>query len=385
MRCVGHLRITRVLAGALCSLLLSGCPLALSDDFHVLGASAVDSGAAANDAGSVGGHINGTNVNQAGTNIGGTSGTGGLMLTNAGGTAATNIGGTGAINTGGTSAINTGGTSAVDTRPLSADPCTWGTPESVAGLSVSGSESGPTLSQLALIMYFGLHEGSTDSIYRAQRANVGADFQAAAATTITGVTGSIGSPYLSHDSLTMYFVRWTTGATIDKDIWVTSRPSTGDPFANTHALPGVNSTSDEIRPWVSSDQLTLLFASSRPGGAGDFDIYMATRTAPGDDFGKVANLSSINTAASEDAAALTDDGLTLYFSSGRAGGAGGQDIYVATRPNTRSDFYQPVPVTDLNTNANETDFMLVYDETEAFYASDASGTSQLWHVTRFCQ
>jgi hypothetical protein len=358
--------------------MLSGCPLALSDDFRVLGASAVDSGTTSNDAGSVGGQVNGTNVSQAGTaNIGGTSGTGGLMLTN--------TGGSGAVNTGGTSAINTGGTSAIDTRPLSVDTCTWGTSQPVTGLGVGGSESGPTLSQLALIMYFGVHEGSTDSIYRAQRASVNADFQAAAATTLTGVTGSIGSPYLSHDSLTMYFVRWTTGTTIDKELWVTSRASTGDPFANTHVLPGVNSTSDEIRPWVSSDQLTLLFASSRPGGAGDFDIYMATRTAAGNDFGNVENLSSINTVAREDAAALTDDGLTLYFSSGRAGGSAGQDIYVATRPNTRSDFYQPVPVTDLNTNANETDFMLVYDETEAFYASDASGTSQLWHLPRLCQ
>jgi hypothetical protein len=57
---------------------------------------------------------------------------------------------------------------------------------------------------------------------------------------------------------------------------------------------------------------------------------------------------------------------------------------VATRPDTNSDFLLPTPVTVLNTSGNETDVMLVADQSELFYASDVSGISQILHVERTC-
>jgi Outer membrane protein and related peptidoglycan-associated (lipo)proteins len=80
---------------------------------------------------------------------------------------------------------------------------------------------------------------------------------------------------------------------------------------------------------VSADGKKLYFASNRPGGYGELDIYVSELDAKGD-WGKAVNLGPlINTAENEDAPFIHPDGVTLYFSSDGHPTLGNSDIFVS--------------------------------------------------------
>jgi len=80
---------------------------------------------------------------------------------------------------------------------------------------------------------------------------------------------------------------------------------------------------------MSADGKKLYFASNRPGGIGELDIYVSEMTAKGD-WGKAVNLGPvINTPENEDAPFIHPDGVTLYFSSDGHPTLGNSDIYVS--------------------------------------------------------
>ena len=75
----------------------------------------------------------------------------------------------------------------------------------------------------------------------------------------------------------------------------------------------VNGPSADIAPFIDPDERFVLFASNRPGGAGDFDLYVSLRRdgawQPAVSLGPV-----VNTAASESNPAVSPDGERLLFS-----------------------------------------------------------------------
>jgi len=98
-------------------------------------------------------------------------------------------------------------------------------------------------------------------------------------------------------------------------------------------LGGGTDTSDS-NPVLSSNDLTLFFASQRTGSQG-FDIYVATRSNPSVDFGPPTNagdVAAINSPAIEAPSWLSPDGCHLYLTSDRTVDGGTHAIWVATRP-----------------------------------------------------
>ena len=97
----------------------------------------------------------------------------------------------------------------------------------------------------------------------------------------------------------------------------------------------INTADFEGGPSLSQDGLTLLFGAARQNRLGqlDEDIYIATRDTVAEPFGPPQNLGpSINSLGYGDySPELSQDGLTLYFSSSRPGGLGEADLYVTTR------------------------------------------------------
>jgi hypothetical protein len=62
------------------------------------------------------------------------------------------------------------------------------------------------------------------------------------------------------------------------DIWVSTRGTLFDPWSvPTNLGNPVNSTVDDVAPWLSKDGTTLYFSSNRPGGYGMRDIWYTTR------------------------------------------------------------------------------------------------------------
>lgn len=94
-----------------------------------------------------------------------------------------------------------------------------------------------------------------------------------------------------------------------------------------------------VHPWISMDELTLYFASNKPGGKGGYDIYKATRAKRTGKFTNITNLGdNINTEGQEVFPALRGDS-TLYFSSDGHAGLGGLDLFVSTMKN--NDWSKP--------------------------------------------
>lgn len=95
------------------------------------------------------------------------------------------------------------------------------------------------------------------------------------------------------------------------------------------------STYWETSASMSADGKRLYFASNRPGGLGELDLYVSELTASGD-WGKATNLGPvINTPENEDAPFIHPDGITLYFSSDGHPNLGNSDIFVTSIVNNK--------------------------------------------------
>lgn len=132
--------------------------------------------------------------------------------------------------------------------------------------------------------------------------------------------------------------------------------------------PVINSPYDDNHPALSPNGLSLYFASTRPGGYGDFDIYFSQRPGPNDPWGPPQNLGPIiNTSSIDYAPAFTSDGHWLYFGSGRPdpGRCGGTDLYRSYRRDPDDDFGWQDPENLgclVNTDADENGPTIFEDE-----------------------
>ena len=135
-------------------------------------------------------------------------------------------------------------------------------------------------------------------------------------------------PAISSNSLMLLFRLGENGG---HDIWMSTRKSVSDPFGERVKLgPPINTSFSEGYPALSSDGLMLLLYSDRPGGQGVHDLWMSTRKSTIDSFGEPVNLGpTVNTSDWEGGPALSSDGLTLFFASDRPGGQGGKDLWMA--------------------------------------------------------
>ncbi|MDH7516123.1 MAG: OmpA family protein [Bacteroidota bacterium] len=102
----------------------------------------------------------------------------------------------------------------------------------------------------------------------------------------------------------------------------------GGTWRNARNLTPVNSAGWDSQPSISADATMLFFASDRPGGMGGTDIWMSRRV--GDDWSPPVNLGPpVNTSGDEMTPFIAPDNRTLYFASNGHPGVGGFDIYVA--------------------------------------------------------
>jgi WD40-like Beta Propeller Repeat len=96
-------------------------------------------------------------------------------------------------------------------------------------------------------------------------------------------------------------------------------------------------------------------------------------------------LTSLNTSANEGTPFLSYDALTLYFYSTRAGGPGDRDLWFATRGAVRDDFGEPQQVPGVNGASYDHLPWLSDDELIIYYTTereDGLGHSDIWRASR---
>jgi WD40-like Beta Propeller Repeat len=85
-------------------------------------------------------------------------------------------------------------------------------------------------------------------------------------------------PSVRFDGLELFLDSDRLGTFGLRDLWVSTRETTLDPWSAPVNLGAtVNTTFIDQTPFIASDRETLFFASNRPGGLGNLDIYMTTR------------------------------------------------------------------------------------------------------------
>jgi len=150
----------------------------------------------------------------------------------------------------------------------------------------------------------------------------------------------------SADGLEVYFESWggRPGGCGGVDIWVCKRASVKDAWGAPENLgPLVNSSGLDAGAGISADGLELYFRSNRPGGYGQFDLYVARRATRTSPWGLATNLGPlVNTSQGEGGSAVSPDGLELYFGSTRPGGSGKTDVYVSKRATPNDPWGAPV-------------------------------------------
>ncbi len=139
----------------------------------------------------------------------------------------------------------------------------------------------------------------------------------------------------------------------------------------------INTKYSEKQPSLSSDGRTLYFTSSRPGGLGQYDLWMTTRQEDGS-WSKPLNLGeNINTDGSDQSPFIHPDNKTLYFSSTGWPGLGKFDIFLS-RKTSDTSWSEPVNLGyPINTNNSEQGLIVNAAADMAYFSSDRlSGKGQ---------
>ena len=134
---------------------------------------------------------------------------------------------------------------------------------------------------------------------------------------------------------------------------------------------------------MSADGLVLYFSSDRTGGAGKLDLYRATRPTNGSfTVDTPGPFTAVNTADAESDNVFSSDELTLYFASDRAGGKGGADIWKATRTSKSSAFGAPTNVTELNTTSDDAPSWISDDGCRIYVTRGSAGSYSIYAATK---
>lgn len=201
------------------------------------------------------------------------------------------------------------------TRDASAIPV--GTPVrwTPAGLSTAMYESSPTLSPDGAELFFFRADRQFDNYRLMVSRCIDGEWSVPVEPGFAAAAGVLeADPAFSADGRRLYYVS-ARHRSDDLDIWKVERDGQGA-WGEPRRLPEpINSTGSELLPRELADG-RLLFGSSRPGGPGGRDLYLATPQGEGR-WQVEALAAPVNTGGDEYEADLSRDGKVLAVVANR--------------------------------------------------------------------
>jgi hypothetical protein len=253
-------------------------------------------------------------------------------------------------------------------------------PNKLTALSTGGDEDDPTLSVNLLELVF--ERGG--NLYRATRGSAGAVWGSPSLLSALNSSADETTPFLTRDGLGIIFssTRSHAQAKGNYDLYISTRASPGGAWSTPAPLVALNSNQRDLVGSMSADARTIVLSSNRSGGAGGEDIYIATRASATAGWGSPITLAGVNSSSLESVPWIDDSLTVIVFESNRGGGSGGRDLWVAERANASGPFGAPTPLAGVNTSANESDPWLSQDLKTIIFMSDRQGQQDLYQASR---
>lgn len=249
----------------------------------------------------------------------------------------------------------------------------WSEPVNLGStINTSFDEAGPAVSKDGRVLYFQTNRplGGNCDIWVAQRESVQQEWNSPEPLEAVNTAACENSVSLSRDEHHLFFTR------PPGDIWASYRRDVRDAFGWEPPVrlgPSINTdtaTESTARHFASAKYgiSQLYFYSTRPGGPGNTDIYVA------DMFGGPARLVTELSSPDIDAGAvLSHDGLEVFFHSTRPGSAA-RDLWTATRSSIFEPWSAPTNMHDVNSSDEEWFPALADDDDTLYFASNRLGT-----------
>jgi hypothetical protein len=170
-----------------------------------------------------------------------------------------------------------------------------------------------------------------------------------------------------------------------EDIYLSQRSAPDVAFGSALPATGINSANAEGTAFLGGNALTLYFFSDRDGGAGGRDIYRATRSDALSDFADIVAAEGVNGGADDHMPWLSSDERTLYFASNRAADNEGTNLWIARRSSAQDGFEPPSEIPGVNSSERDSSPTLSADQRILFFCSDRDGgpgSDDVWMATR---
>jgi Tol biopolymer transport system component len=159
---------------------------------------------------------------------------------------------------------------------------------------------------------------------------------------------------------------------------VADAPLATGPFGPPQLVDNVNSATADDDPAISGDGLELIFDSERGGAVGD--LYVSTRPSRSGPWSMPALITEVSSPTfDEDAPCLSYDGLVLTFNSQLSGNS---DVWIATRATPTSAWGPPVLMTDLSSPQVDERFCMSDNNLVGVLTTERAGTRQLFEARR---
>jgi len=218
----------------------------------------------------------------------------------------------------------------------------WGTPQNLGpAINTSSNENAPSLSIDGHRLFFhsdrpGGFGGADIYVSRRynKRDNFGWQLPENLGSTVNTAAQEQQPSVFEDDAtgiITLYFTSDRPGGTGDGDIYA-SELQPDETFGLAAEVAELNSTNTDFGPSIRRDGLEIIWGTFRPRSVGNVDLWVSTRPSTSDPWSTPVNLGSVvNSTGADNRPALSFDGTELYFQSTRSGGFGAQDLYLSTR------------------------------------------------------
>jgi Tol biopolymer transport system component len=188
-----------------------------------------------------------------------------------------------------------------------------------------------------------------------------------------------GSPTVSADETELFFTSERKGLL---DLFVSTQSGRAAPWTEPVNLgpPIDDPSAGDFSLRLSSDGGAMYFASTRDGGFGRADLYVARRESKRHPWGPARNLGPrLNTDAFEAFPTPGPDGTVLYFNRSTTFDSRDSDLWVSSRAGPAGVWSEPKRApAPINSDGAEFSPAFSSDGLSMYFASDRDGPVEVW-------